>query len=260
MKLETKDLSVTLGKKEIVHQVSLQVQSGEFVGLIGPNGSGKTTLLKSIYRVLKPAGGIAYLDGKDIRSMSHRQSAQTMGVVSQFTNLSFDFTVEDIVLMGRAPHKGTFSRDNAQDYAIVEECLRRVDMLDFRTRSFLTLSGGEKQRILLARALAQQVKLLVLDEPTNHLDIKYQIQIMDVVKSADVGVLAALHDLNLTLMYCTYLYVLKNGQVVAQGKPEEVITEDLIRRVYEVDCQVLRHPSTGQLYVVFFSQHQEVHP
>jgi iron complex transport system ATP-binding protein len=252
MKLETKDLSVTLGGQEIVHQISLQVDRGDFVGLIGPNGSGKTTLLKSIYRVLKPSGGVATLDGRDIHALSHRESAQNLGVVSQFTNLSFDFTVEEIVLMGRSPHKGRFSGDNQQDYAIVEDCLRQVDMLDFRGRSFLTLSGGEKQRILLARALAQQVKLLLLDEPTNHLDIKYQIQIMDVVKRTGMGVLAALHDLNLTLMYCTYLYVLKSGKLVAQGRPEDIITEDLIRQVYEVECQVLRHPKTGQLYVIYF--------
>ena len=254
MLLKTDDLSVTLGKKEIVHQAGIQVRNGEFVGLIGPNGSGKTTLLKSIYRVLKPSGGVTTLDGQDIQSMSHKQSAQVMGVVSQFNNLSFDFTVEEIVLMGRSPHKNSFSRDSAEDFSIVEDCLRRVNMLEFRDRSFLTLSGGEKQRILLARALAQQVEILVLDEPTNHLDIKYQIQIMDVVKESGVGVLAALHDLNLTLMYCTYLYVLKGGNIIAHGKPEEIIREDLIREVYEVDCQVLRHPQNGQMYVVYFSR------
>ncbi|MCD8118071.1 MAG: ABC transporter ATP-binding protein [Lachnospiraceae bacterium] len=254
MKLETKSLSVKLDKKEIVHQATLQVEDGAFVGLIGPNGSGKTTLLKSIYRVLKPSGGVAMLDGQDIRAMSHKESAQAMGVVSQFTNLNFDFSVEDIVLMGRSPHKGAFDRDTAADYQIVEDCLRRVDMLEFRDRSFLTLSGGEKQRILLARALAQQVKILVLDEPTNHLDIKYQIQIMEAVKATGVGVLAALHDLNLTLMYCTYLYVLKDGNVVAHGTPEEIITEELIREVYEVDCQVMRHEASGRMYVVYLSR------
>jgi iron complex transport system ATP-binding protein len=252
MKLETNGLSVTLDKKEIVRNISLQVEDGQFVGLIGPNGSGKTTLLKAIYRVLSPSAGVATLDGKDLHRMSHRESAQNLGVVSQFTNLSFDFSVEEMVLMGRSPHKSALSKDSAEDYAIVEDCLRQVDMLDFRKRSFLTLSGGEKQRILLARALAQQVKVLILDEPTNHLDIKYQIQIMDVVKRSGLGVLAALHDLNLTLMYCTYLYVLKEGKLAAQGKPEEIITRDLVRQVYEVDCEVLRHPSTGRLYVVYF--------
>ena len=252
MEIESKGVSVTLSGREIVHRVSVQVKDRQFVGLLGPNGSGKTTLLKSIYRVLKPSEGAVCIDGEDIRRMSYRESAKRTGVVSQFTSMSFDFSVEEMVLMGRAPHKTALSRDTEEDYRIAEEALRRVDMLDFRDRSFLTLSGGEKQRILLARALAQQVEILVLDEPTNHLDIKYQIQIMDVVKSLGVGVLAALHDLNLTLMYCDYVYVLKNCTVGAEGPTEDVITEALIRRVYEVDCSVQRHPKTGKLHVVFF--------
>lgn len=252
MRLEARDISVTLSRKEIVRQAAIHVESGEFVGLIGPNGSGKTTLLKSIYRVLRPSAGQVLLDGEDVARLSHRQTAQQMGVVSQFTNLNFDFTVEEMVLMGRTPHKGAFAQDTKEDFAIAEEALRRVDMLPFRGRSFQTLSGGEKQRILLARALAQQVELLVLDEPTNHLDIKYQIQIMDVVKSLGVGVLAALHDLNLTLMYCTYVYVMKGGEVVAHGRPEDILTPELVRQVYEVNCAVERHPATGRLHVVYF--------
>ena len=254
MELETRQVSVTLSRKEIVKQASLQVREGQFVGLLGPNGSGKTTLLKSIYRVLKPSHGAVLIDGDDISALSHRETARRMGVVSQFNNLSFDFTVEEMVLMGRAPHKKAFDPDTEEDYRIAEDALRRVEMLDFRDRSFTTLSGGEKQRIILARALAQQVEMLVLDEPTNHLDIKYQIQIMDVVKSLGVGVLAALHDLNLTLMYCEYVYVLKDGHIVAHGPTEDVITEQLIRDVYEVECSVARHPRSGQLHVTFFSK------
>lgn len=254
MKLETKNVSVTLSKKEIVRQASLKVKEKEFVGLLGPNGSGKTTLLKSIYRVLKPSGGAILIDGTDINALSHRETAKRMGVVSQFNNLNFDFTVEDMVLMGRSPHKNAFDRDTEEDYRIAREALERVEMLDFRDRSFLTLSGGEKQRIILARALAQQVEMLILDEPTNHLDIKYQIQIMDVVKSLGVGVLAALHDLNLTLMYCTYVYVLKEGKIVACGPTEDVITEQLIHDIYEVDCSVTRSPISGRLNVTFYSR------
>ena len=254
MDLRTDNVAVTLGGREIVRGVSLHVADGRFVGLLGPNGSGKTTLLKSIYRVLKPSAGAVFLDGEDIQRLSYRETSKKMGVISQFTVMNFDFTVEEIVLMGRAPHKGAFSKDTAEDYRIAEEALRRVDMLPFRDRSFNTLSGGEKQRILLARTLAQQVKLLILDEPTNHLDIKYQIQIMDVVKSLGVGVLAALHDLNLTLLYCDYVYVLKEGRIVAHGPTEEVITEALIRTVYEVDCAVERHPKNGRLHVTFFSR------
>ncbi len=251
MKLEVQGVDVALSGREIIKSATLKVRSGELVGLIGPNGSGKTTLLKSIYRYLSPSGGVVLLDGTDIRSLSHKERARQMGVVSQFTQLSFDFTVEEMVLMGRAPHKGALSRDTAQDYAILEDALSRVDMLDYRKRSFLTLSGGEKQRILLARALAQQAEILILDEPTNHLDMKYQIQIMDVVQSLGIGVLAALHDLNLTLLYCTYVYVLKGGRIIAHGRPEEVITSDLIRHVYEVEGTVIRHPVTGKLQVLF---------
>lgn len=254
MNIETKDVFVTLSKKQIVRGVSVKVRDGEFVGLLGPNGSGKTTLLKSIYRVLKPSGGTVLIDGDDINGLSFRETAKRIGVVSQFNNLSFDLTAQEMVLMGRAPHKKAFERDTAEDYLIAEDALRRVDMLEFRDRSFLTLSGGEKQRIILARALAQQVEMLILDEPTNHLDIKYQIQIMDVVKSLGVGVLAALHDLNLTLMYCTYVYVLKDGCVVAEGPTEEVITEKLIKDVYEVDCSLTRSPVSGKLNVTFFSK------
>lgn len=254
MDLQAKEVVVRLSNKEIVKKASLQVKGKQFVGLLGPNGSGKTTLLKSIYRVLKPAAGLITLDDTDIKSLSHRETAKRMGVVSQFTNMSFDFSVEEIVLMGRAPHKTALAKDTAEDFRIVEEALRRVDMLDFRDRSFLTLSGGEKQRILLARTLAQQVDMMILDEPTNHLDIKYQIQIMDVVKSLNIGVLAALHDLNLTLMYCDYVYVLKDGGVVAHGRPDDIITPELIRDVYEVECDVMRHPKTGKLNVVYYSK------
>ena len=246
MNIVTRDVSITLSHKEIVKNASLKVQEKEFVGLLGPNGSGKTTLLKSIYRVLKPSNGVILIDGEDIKTMSYRDTARRMGVVSQFNNLSFDFTVEEMVLMGRAPHKKAFDRDTEEDYRIAEDALRRVDMLDFRDRSFLTLSGGERQRIILARALAQQVEIMILDEPTNHLDIKYQIQIMDVVKSLGVGVLAALHDLNLTLMYCTYVYVLKDGRIVAEGPTEQIITEKLINDVYEVECSVARNPKMIQ--------------
>ena len=257
MKLETKDVVVTLSRKDIVKKVSLQVKNNDFMGLLGPNGSGKTTLLKSIYRVLKPSAGCIFLDDADISQLDYRQTAKRMGVVSQFNNLAFDFTVEDMVLMGRSPHKKAFEKDTEEDYAIAHEALRKVDMLDFKDRSFLTLSGGEKQRIILARTLAQQVEMLILDEPTNHLDIKYQIQIMDVVKSLGVGVLAALHDLNLTLMYCNYVYVLKDGCIVANGPTEEIITEELIRNVYEVECSVERHPRSGKLHVTFFSNLKE---
>ncbi|MCD8023362.1 MAG: ABC transporter ATP-binding protein [Lachnospiraceae bacterium] len=156
MNLKAQEIEITLSKKEIVKKVSLQVKENEFVGLLGPNGSGKTTLLKSIYRVLKPSGGVVLLDGQDMSKMNYKETARRLGVVSQFTNMSFDFSVEEVVLMGRSPHKKALSSDTEEDYRLVEEALRRVDMLSFRERSFQTLSGGEKQRIHLARTLSQK--------------------------------------------------------------------------------------------------------
>lgn len=151
--------------------------------------------------------------------------------------------------MGRSPHKKMLEQDNEQDYKIAREMLEKVDMLNYAKRSFSTLSGGEKQRVLLARTLAQQVKLLILDEPTNHLDIKYQIQILNLVKSLKTTAVVALHDLNLAAAYCDKLYVMHNGNVVANGEPKDILTSQLIKEVYEVDCKI--HTEQEPMYITF---------
>lgn len=254
MDLEAKGAVISIAGKQIVKDVSVQVKKGQVVGLFGPNGSGKSTLLKGIYRTLKLESGAVFLDGRDIRELKGREAAKMLGVVTQFTTLNFDFSVEEMVLMGRSPHKKAFDRDDEEDYRIVREALRKVDMEDFADRKFLTLSGGEKQRILLARALAQGTNLLVLDEPTNHLDVKYQLQTMDIIRSLNKGVLLALHDLNMAFAYCDYIYVLKDGTVAAQGVPAEVITESLIREVYEVESRIYENPVTKLPTIAFLSE------
>lgn len=251
MELRTEQVYISIGNKEIVKNVSVKVESGKIVGLFGPNGSGKSTLLKGIYRTVSLNKGKVYLDGKDMKQYSSRQVAKLLGVVTQFTTLNFDFSVEEMVLMGRSPHKGAFESDKASDFEIVKKCLQKVDMEDFAERKFLTLSGGEKQRILLARALAQETEMLILDEPTNHLDIKYQLQTMEIIRKLEQGVLLALHDLRLAFLYCDEVYIMKNGEVVAQGEPKQVITEELIREVYEVESKVYTNPITGYPDVVF---------
>ena len=168
---------------------------------------------------LQPSAGAVYLDGRSLEACSFRESAKRVAVLAQHNFYNFDFTVQDVVLMGRAPHKKALERDNAQDYHIVREALETVGMESFRTRSFSSLSGGEQQRVILARALAQQTPCLVLDEPTNHLDIKYQLQLMDIVKKLNRTIIAAIHDLNIAAMYCTFLYVMKDGKVVQAGPP-----------------------------------------
>ncbi len=200
--------------------------------------------------MLKPDAGLITLDGDDLWQMDARQAAQRTAVVAQEQASEFDFTVHEIVMMGRNPHKGLFDRDTPADFAIVEDALRQVDLLEFARRSFRTLSGGEKQRALVA--LAQQARFLVLDEPTNHLDIRYQLEILALVKGVGVTSLAALHDLNLAAHYCDRIFLLHEGQVVACGAPEEVLQPSLIREIYCVDAYVERHPVTQQLQVTFF--------
>ena len=217
--IETKDLRLRLDAAEILRGVDVRAGDGRMVGVLGPNGSGKSTLLKCIYRVLQPSGGAVLLDGRPLRTYTAKQSACRMAVVAQHNSYDFEFLVLDVVLMGRSPHKKALERDNAEDVRIAHEALARVGLENLAQRGFNTLSGGEQQRVLLARALAQQTPCLILDEPTNHLDIRFQLQMLDAVKRQNFTVLCALHDLNLALLYCDYVYLLKDGRVVGQGLP-----------------------------------------
>ena len=223
MELKATDVVVRLSRKDIVKQASLQVKGRQFVGLLGPNGSGKTTLLKSVYRVLKPASGIITLDDTDITRLPHRESAKRMGVVSQFTNMSFDFSVEEVVLMGRAPHKKALSRDTTEDFQIVEDSLRRVNMLEFRDRSFLTLSGGEKQRVALARALVNEPKLIIADEPTGNLDSKTTKEVMEMIRkfarTFHQTIVLVSHDPEMT-EYADRIVTLVDGEIISDVKTE----------------------------------------
>lgn len=250
MNIHAEDVELSLGGSRILQKIGLDVRSREFVGVIGPNGSGKSTFLKCIYRVLKADSGAIALDGTPINAFSVRETAKKLAVLSQHNYYNFEFTVRDIVLMGRSPHKRMMERDTHEDFAIVEDSLRRVGMIHCIDRIFSTLSGGEQQRIILARALAQRTECLILDEPTNHLDIKYQLQILDVVKGLNATVLAAFHDLNIAAMYCDRIFAIEAGRVVASGTPAEVLTPSLIRRLYEVDADVRFEPD-GQLNIVY---------
>lgn len=233
----------------IVTGVNLSVESGEMVGVIGPNGSGKSTILRTIYRALKPVTGAVSLDDDDVWRLSSTESARRTAVVAQETPSDFDFSVLDVVFMGRTPHKGLLESDSADDWEIVADALDTVGMIDKARRIYATLSGGEKQRVLLARALAQQSKVLVLDEPTNHLDIRAQLELLELVRGLDLTVIAALHDLNLAAAYCDRLYVMKRGTVVAGGPIRDVLTPDLIEQVFEVRAYCGVHRDTGRFSV-----------
>jgi len=251
MNLSVEDVAIALSGTPIVRGVSLAVAPGAIVGLVGPNGSGKSTLLRSVYRMLRPSAGVVRLGGDDVWQLAARESARRTGVVVQETPSDFDFTVGEVAAMGRTPHKGMLDRDTHADAAIIAAALERVGMLNFAERQFNTLSGGEKQRVLVARALVQEPKLLVLDEPTNHLDIHYQLELLELVRTLGITTLVTLHDLNLAAAYCQQLYLLDAGQIVASGTPTEVLTPARVRQVFQVDVICGQHPATGALQLAF---------
>lgn len=250
MIIETKGLSFSWGSARILEDVSLHAADGRLVGIIGPNGSGKSTFLKCVYRVLRPNAGCIRLNGEEIGRMGYKETAKLLGVVAQHNAYDFDFLVKDMVLMGRAPHKRALDSDTAEDYAIMRESLRQVGMETMEDRPFSNLSGGEQQRVILARTLAQRTQALILDEPTNHLDVKYQLQLLDIVKGMHKTVLAAFHDLNLAAMYSDEIYVLKDGRIYSHGVPQEVMTERMIAEVYGVHAKVCTEEN-GQIYIVY---------
>ncbi|WP_294540313.1 ABC transporter ATP-binding protein [uncultured Gemmiger sp.] len=250
MNITIKNLEKQLDGQPVLRTIDLVIPEHKVLGIIGPNGSGKSTLLRCICRVLQPDGGAVLLDGRSLREYSPRQTARRMATVAQHNTYNFDFTVQDIVLMGRSPHKRAFERDDTQDYRIVSQSLAQVGMDGFQHRSFSSLSGGERQRVILARALAQQTPCLLLDEPTNHLDIRYQLQLMELVRGLGRTVITAVHDLNIAAMYCDTLVVMQAGCIVASGTPQEILTPALIRQVYGVQARVLADEN-GVPYILF---------
>ena len=228
-------LSFRIGDKEILHGITADLPADRFVALLGPNGCGKSTLLKHLYRVHRVQTGKITMDDTPLAEIPLRTAAQEIGVMGQFHAVDFDFSVEEIALMGRAPYKESFEEDTEEDRALVSAALARVGMMDAAERSFNELSGGEQQRVMLARCLVQEPQLLILDEPTNHLDIKYQLHILELVKGLGIGVIAALHDLNLAAMYAD---VMKEGRIDRIGTPQEIITVDMLAHIYGVRANV----------------------
>ncbi|HIQ95599.1 MAG TPA: ABC transporter ATP-binding protein [Candidatus Limivivens merdigallinarum] len=248
--IRTEKVEVSFGNSRILKGISIEAGKKEFVGIIGPNGSGKSTLLKCIYRTLKPDCGAIYLNGEELSSLKTKESARRVAVVAQHNYYNFEFSVREVVMMGRSPHKRTLERDHARDYRIVEEALKTVGMERFTDRSFSTLSGGEQQRVILARALAQQTPCLILDEPTNHLDITHQLQLLRIVRNLEVTVISAIHDLNIAAAFCDRLYVMKDGEIAGCGTPREVLTTDFIREIYQVETEITED-SKGKLHILF---------
>jgi iron complex transport system ATP-binding protein len=238
----------------VLDDVSIEVGRGTVVGLLGPNGSGKTTLLRILAGVLPPDSGAVTIAGRPIEQMTRRELARRVAVVPQETHSAFDFSVIDMVLMGRYPHLGTFELEGADDQAIARDALAATGTAELEARPFETLSGGEKQRVVIASALAQASDVLLLDEPTAALDLGYQFEITALLRrlNAERGttMIVSTHDLNLAAALCERVVLLKQGRVIAHGATEETLTAEHIRRLYEIDADVQFHPLAGHLTVV----------
>src|SRR5262245_54611995 len=238
----------------ILDRVSLSVRRGAILGLLGPNGSGKTTLLRVLAGTIAPDQGQVSIDGQPLASLSRRQLARRIAVVPQETHSEFDFSVLDIVLMGRYPHLGTFELEGPSDLAIARDALRATGTASLEYRPFATLSGGEKQRVVIASALAQASDVLLLDEPTASLDLGYQFEIAGLLKRLNrergTTMVVSTHDLNLAAALCTELVLIKNGRVLTQGSVERVLTPDGIRTLYGIDADVSMHARAGHMTVV----------
>jgi iron complex transport system ATP-binding protein len=249
IKLEVQQLRLAYGRHSVISDLSFQVTPGEMVGLIGPNGSGKSTVIKALSHVISPASGKILLDGKEIATIRRSDMARMVGVVPQIPLLPSSFTAFEIVLMGRNPHLGLMQRESSRDMAIAWDAMGRTHTRSFADRKVGELSGGEIQRVVIARVLAQQPKSILLDEPTSSLDINHQVEILDLIKDLcradNLAVVISLHDLNLAAQYCDRLIMIHQGHVHAQGMPAEVINATNIEEVYGAEGCVYAHPING---------------
>ncbi|ABR62886.1 ABC transporter ATP-binding protein [Sinorhizobium medicae] len=259
MTLSAREISWSAGGTDILKEVSLTLETGEFLGIIGPNGSGKTSLMSLIAGIRKPRKGEVFLDGSPIAALGRRAVAQRLALVEQQAETGERITARQAVELGRTPYLGPLSPWSPQDDAIVDAALRNVDMGHLADRLWHTLSGGERQRLHIARALAQESKILLLDEPTNHLDIGHQISLLDLVRRQDRTVVAALHDLNHAAMFCDRIAVMQGGRLVALGRPQEVLTVERIRAVFGIEVEV-EQEFDGSCFIRYRARRRQPRP
>ena len=253
MSITSENITWKVGKKVIVNNVSLTVSRGQTVGLLGPNGSGKSSLLRVLAGLRRPHSGCVTLDDKNISQIAKKQLARRVAFVEQHGMTEANMRVRDVVKLGRIPHHSPFSNWSAQDDETVTAALERVDMLKKSEQGWQSLSGGERQRVHIARALAQTPTEILLDEPTNHLDIHHQIQLMKLISELPVTSIVAIHDLNHASMFCDALIVMQNGEIVASGTPDEILTETLLWDVFRVETKIEISPFHGKKHIHYIA-------
>ncbi|MDD4334184.1 MAG: heme ABC transporter ATP-binding protein [Desulfotomaculaceae bacterium] len=262
MILKINDIECSYGTVKVLNGLTFSVGSGSFTGIIGPNGSGKSTLLKSLSRVLKPVKGTVLLDGRALYRMDPQEVAQKMAVVPQETAVNFSFTVKDIVIMGRSPHLGRFQSEGEKDFATARQAMALTDTLHLADRLITAVSGGERQRVIIAKALTQEPEIILLDEPTSHLDINHQIEILSLLqrlnRENNLTIISVFHDLNLAAQYCDSLILMNKGTVFTVGEPAEVLTAGNIKEVYGAVVLVRKHPVTGRPSIILMARDSQI--
>ncbi len=258
--LEIINLTCGYGSKAVLYDVNFKINRGEFLGIIGPNGSGKTTLLRALSRVITPITGRIFFEGRDIRTITARELARRIAVVSQTSPLN-DMSVEEFVLLGRVPHyRGFQFFETKKDREVVARAMDLTGISALKDRAVSQISGGEKQLVFIARALAQEPRLLFLDEPTSHLDITHQVGILDLVKRLnrefDLTIIAVLHDLNLASEYCHTLALINRGRIHKTGRPDEVLDYRTIEEVYKTIVVVEKNPISSKPYILLVPEDQ----
>lgn len=250
--LDVRNLSFSYDKKQILNDINLSFSKGKFYSIIGPNGSGKSTLIKNLSKIIEPDHSTVFIDDEDICTLNNKRLARMMAVVPQNILIDYDFSVFDIVMMGRSPYKRRFEEFNAEDERIVEKYMKITNTWDQRDELITELSGGETQRVIAARALSQETDIILLDEPTSHLDIQYQIEFLNIFKKLrnEKVIIVVLHDLNLASMFSDEIILINYGKVTAKGKPQEVITRENIKSVYNISVEILQNPISKCPYII----------
>jgi len=254
MKLNINGVTFYYDSVKALNDITFEVSEGDVLGVIGPNGSGKTTLLRCINLALRPKVGTVFIDGENILELDRKDIAKNIGVVPQNSTIHFPFTVFDIVLMGRTPHLGRLDRETSKDIEIAKNAMKITNTQHLADRLIDEVSGGEKQRVIIARALTQEPKILLLDEPTLHLDINHQLEVLELVKKLarenKLIVVLVSHDLNLANRYCDRLMLLNSGKIYSSGEPQDVVTHDNIKEVYNIDVEINYNKKTKSLNIV----------
>jgi iron complex transport system ATP-binding protein len=253
--LKIKNISVGYRQKKVIQDLSLNFSAGEFCALLGPNGAGKSTLLKALIKFMEIESGEILLNNNNLQNLSHKETAKIVSMIPQDFQLQFDYKVKDLVIMGRFPHLGYWQNYSKKDEEITENILKQLDLIKYKDTNFSQLSGGEKQRVSIARSLAQETDVILMDEAFVNLDVNHQLEIMQILsginKTQNKTIILVSHNINLASDYCNRVIMMKEGRIIADGKPEAIINEDNIKELFDAELKMIINPGSGKPNLIY---------